>query len=171
MPFHSKAVANYLLGLGQRDGVALSPMKMIKLVYIAHGWHLWNFDRPLINEQIEAWPYGPVIASLYHEFKRYGNKPIEEPAVHLSRAAGDKRFYPYSMDGEQSQSHRDEARNLIDAVWNIYKGFSAVQLSAKTHHAGSPWFQTWHTGGGRETRGTDIPQEDIKKHFTELAGE
>ena len=171
VPFHPKAVANYLLGLGQRDGVPLSPMKMIKLVYLAHGWHLALLDEPLINEQIEAWPYGPVISSLYHELKGYGNKPIESPLLRGTHSPKGFSFSPHSLGDGQSLERRLAAENLIDAVWNTYKNFSAVQLSAMTHQTDSPWHRTWHEGGGSEMRGTDIPQNDNKQHFQHLADE
>jgi len=44
-------------------------MKLQKLVYYAHGWHLALNNEPLIDEQVECWQYGPVISSLFHEFK------------------------------------------------------------------------------------------------------
>lgn len=171
VPFNAKAVANYFLGLGQRDSVPLSPMKLIKLVYLAHGWHLAHFDRPLINEQIEAWPYGPVISSLYHELKGYGNTPIESPLLRGTRSRKGFSFSPHSLNDEKSPERRHAAENLIDAVWDTYKDFSAVQLSAMTHQEDSPWHRTWHERGGSKMRGTDIPQKDIKQHFKHLAAE
>jgi uncharacterized phage-associated protein len=56
MPFDSKAVANEFLKLAEQDGVKLSPMKLLKLVYFAHGWHLALKGEPLLNERVEAWP-------------------------------------------------------------------------------------------------------------------
>ena len=56
-----KAVANKFLELGERDGVSdITPMKLLKLVYIAHGWHLALSEgkKPLVNEASEAWKYG-----------------------------------------------------------------------------------------------------------------
>ena len=81
MAYNSKAVANYFLELGDWDGESISPMKIQKLVYYAHGWHLGVTDEPLIDEQIECWPYGPVVDSLFHQFKHYGSGPIRKPAV------------------------------------------------------------------------------------------
>jgi len=53
------AVANYLIGKAQSEGRSITPMQLIKLVYIAHGWTLGLYDQPLIGEQVEAWTYGP----------------------------------------------------------------------------------------------------------------
>jgi uncharacterized phage-associated protein len=45
----AKTVANYFLELGRRDWVAVDPLKLQKLVYLAHGWSLQFLQRPLIR--------------------------------------------------------------------------------------------------------------------------
>ena len=57
----------------------LTPIHILKLVYIAHGWSLAIGEHPLIRNEIEAWEYGPVIRSLYDAVKRYGRDPISAP--------------------------------------------------------------------------------------------
>ena len=69
MPFSAAAVANEFLHLAHRDDRPITPLKMQKLVYFAHGWHLAITGAPLISEPIQAWQYGPVISSLYQIFK------------------------------------------------------------------------------------------------------
>jgi len=70
--YRSMAVANWFI-----DHVRnLTPLKLQKLIYYAHGWHLALRDQPLIDELIEAWEYGPVVPNVYHEFKEFGNQPI-----------------------------------------------------------------------------------------------
>lgn len=69
-------VANYILDLADRDRVAVTPMKLQKLVYITYGWALALFHLQLFQEKIQAWKHGPVIPSLFHEFKVYTNNPI-----------------------------------------------------------------------------------------------
>ena len=101
----AKAVANHFLDLAERDGTTLNPMKIQKLVYIAHGWHLAIMEKPLIHESVEAWTYGPVIPDLYHEFKRWGNEGIRKRAaeVRISSGAGEPlqlRVDVPSIDGE-----------------------------------------------------------------------
>ena len=76
-PYRACAIANYFLERAEREPI--TQMKVQKLVYFAHGWHLGITQKPLINEQVEAWPYGPVIPSLYQDLKRWGADPITEP--------------------------------------------------------------------------------------------
>ncbi len=73
-------VANYFLSLVNEDqGEGITNMKMQKLVYYAQGFSLAMLNKPLFEEPIEAWQYGPVVPTLYHAFKKYGNVPLPQP--------------------------------------------------------------------------------------------
>ena len=79
MGYSAKAVANYFLAKYGKHGI--TPLKMQKLVYLSHGWYLAFYDEPLVDDEYaEAWRYGPVFDSLYHEFKHRGRLPITNPA-------------------------------------------------------------------------------------------
>ena len=41
-------VANFFLSRGAEAGVTISPMKLLKLVYIGYGWVLAVLDRSLL---------------------------------------------------------------------------------------------------------------------------
>ena len=60
----SRTVAHEFLRLAREDGKSLWPMQVLKLAYIAHGWMLALYHRPLIGDGIEAWTYGPIIPVL-----------------------------------------------------------------------------------------------------------
>lgn len=170
MAFPVGSVANQFLDLGDRDAVALSPMKLQKLVYLAHGWHWAIADGPLINEVVEAWKFGPVIPSLYHEFKRFGSGSIQDER--FSKAARD-RTGGWTLVSCEMPDDTDEAavaRAVIDRVWEVYKDYSAVQLSNLTHEPDTPWHKTWDRMGSLKMRGKDIDEEEIKSHFKQLAG-
>ncbi len=51
----SGAAANYFLGLGEADGVQLTPMKLQKMLVLSYGWHLVVAGAAMLNEYIEAW--------------------------------------------------------------------------------------------------------------------
>ena len=151
-----KFVANSFLQRDFRDGVAtISPMKMQKLVYLAHGWNLAINDGPLIDEHFEAWPYGPVEEDLYHIFKQFRNYPITK--------------YATSWVGNESKAFivppaNESFYQIFDRVVEKYGHFTALQLSALTHQPGTPWSIT------RERRWPEIPNELIRDHFRELVG-
>lgn len=126
-------------------------MKLIKLAYIAHGWHLAFFDKALISESVQAWKYGPVIESLYHGFKQYGNNPI--PKSELSG------LQDLSCDFIESTVP------LLQKVWDKYKGLSGVELSALTHQPGTPWYTVWNEDGGKDKKCAKIPDPIIKNFY------
>jgi uncharacterized phage-associated protein len=165
MPFKAKAVANEFLSLAKRDGRTLSPMQLIKLVYFAHGWYLAVTGKPLLDEHVEAWKFGPVIPSVYHEFKKYGNGPIQEQAKTTTVLHDNGRMIlsltPLQLKGDDSGL----ARKVIKEVWEKYKNLSAVQLSNLTHLPESPWSLT----PDKEINGTDIPDMRIRDYFASIA--
>jgi len=80
MAYPAKSIANELLSLAHTRGISdVTPMKLQKLVYYAHGWWFGATGEPLIEEQIEAWQYGPVVPSLYEATKNFGNQSITTP--------------------------------------------------------------------------------------------
>jgi uncharacterized phage-associated protein len=163
MPYDSKAIANYFLDCAGRSGKKLDPMQVQKLVYFAHGWHLAACETPLIDEMVEAWRYGPVIPSLYHEFKRFGKNPITKKASHL-RVIDEGRWEFVFIEPSIGDEHETATtRRFLDLIWNVYGKLSGIQLSNLTHQPGSPWHTTWQQAQGRKN--VDIPDELIGTYF------
>ncbi len=164
MAYDARAIANYLIDRAAMDGETLNPMKLQKLVYNAHGFCLAALNRPLIDEEIQAWTYGPVIPSIYHEFKKYGSGGIKEKARVVHFEDGLKyRFITPSIDSYPNAQENQETRDLLDAVWESFGDLSAVQLSNLTHRPGTPWSVTVEQNPGR--KGINIPQDRLKEWF------
>ena len=78
MTYTPITIATYFLQK-EKDNRTITPMKIIKLVYIAQGWYLaLKNGNSLISENAEAWKYGPVIPSLYDRFRTWGSSVISE---------------------------------------------------------------------------------------------
>lgn len=152
--YNPKSIANYFLELAEQHGEQISPMKLQKLVYYAHGWYAGYVHQPLINESVEAWQYGPVIPSLYHEFKRFGSGPIKARACD---------FVPGGF-AVVAPPADPNIRAFLDNVWRNYSRFTGIALSEMTHSTDSPWHKTWQEHQGM--RSVDIPFETINEHFT-----
>lgn len=162
MPFSAEAVANEFLQLAYRDHKTISPLKMQKLVYFAHGWYLAITGRPLLSEPIQAWQYGPVIPTLYRQFKEWGADPIRFPAT--KEVPGKGTIRP-KLDDEGSPEEVETARKVIERVWKQYGRLSAAKLTALTHSENTPWARL----PDKEEPGTVIPDEDIRDYFVRLA--
>lgn len=117
-------VARYFIHLASpaedEDADRLCPMRLQKLLYYAQGLHLAAAGVPLFADRIEAWQYGPVVRSLYPQFKPY-SKGVIPPAEGCEPAG---------------LSPRDRA--FVRSVWDQYKGYSATALSRMTHRE-APW--------------------------------
>lgn len=166
MTYTARHIANAFLDLANEEGKSLTPLKLQKLVYIAHGWSLAIFDRPLVHDEFpEAWQYGPVFPSLYHEFKEYGRSAVTAKAKIFERSG------PGIFDFKATipEIPRDDARTLdfIKTVWSKYGGFSGLALSDATHRPDTPWSKVMATSGG--ARNADINNEIIKEHYRTLA--
>lgn len=162
MAYNAKAVANYFLKLAKDKGNSLTPMKLQKLVFFAHGWHLAIFNKPLIADTVEVWRFGPVVPSLYHEFKHVGSGSIASMATELDLENFD--FIEPSLPDDDRQT-----KALLDKIFDSYSQYSAIQLSNLTHLAGTPWDQV--RKAGLDSGNKPIDDSLISKYFKDQATE
>ena len=154
--YSSLFIASKFIQLGIDQGRPLTPMKLQKMLYLAHGIHLATYGKPLLDEPIEAWSYGPVIPDVYQSFKQWGNTPITAyPSLYLK--IGDRVYTDLnSLDAEANKS--------IGEAWETAKDFDAIQLSEWSHKPGSPWALSY----SGPTASAAIPNELIKNYFKKL---
>jgi uncharacterized phage-associated protein len=107
-------VAQYIL---QKQGV-MSVMKLQKLVYYCQAWSLVWDEKPLFNENIEAWANGPVVRKLYNAHKG--------------------KFEISSLTKGNPDNLTPAERETIDAVLECYGDKTAQWLSDLTHLE-TPW--------------------------------
>lgn len=122
----SNKIANEFLRLAKQDGRALTPMQLLKLVFIAHGWMLGLYGRPLICDTVQAWKYGPVIPDLYRSIRHFRNNPVTGVLA--------------TTDGTDLDEFETD---LINQVFENYGQYTGIQLSMLTHQAGSPWHMVY----------------------------
>lgn len=169
MGYSAKAIANYFIRISKTTRDQITPLKVQKLVYFSHGWHLALHPDglPLVDDEfVEAWQYGPVFPSLYFEFKHYGKKPIKEYAQDLNLIDIGTKSKRFEIVTPQIRSTDTIVPELLDRVLEVYKGHSAVRLSSLTHAPDSPWATTRRKSPG--IRNVDIPNELIRKHYKNL---
>lgn len=145
------AIANYFINKSGEKGQEITSMKLIKLVYISHGWHLALYGAPLVQEDIQAWKYGPVVKSVYEETKRFGRYPITE-------------LFSDST-GKCPLPNNSEVCRFLDKIWEVYGKFNGLQLSALTHEKGTPWDIAWNEKSGHKYNSFKIDNELIRNHY------
>jgi len=143
-------VSDYILW--KRREIETTNLDVIKLTYLCHGWYLGIYDTPLISEPVEAWPYGPVIRSVYFRYKSFADNPIVMTVQN------------------NSGSFSPRQQTLIDETLKNYKDFKTWELSAITHEPGTPWYQIRMSNSAEVmySRSTIIPNDLIKDHYKKL---
>ena len=131
---------------------------MLKLVYLTYGWVRAVLDIRLFDEAIQAWKLGPVVPSLYHEFKRFGSDPINEYSVYMDSDGGTSQPF--------INSH-DVAVPVMEKAWDVYKPYTAYALVSKTHEPDSPWAKSYTS----EMDNNAIEDEEIKEYFIKKISE
>jgi uncharacterized phage-associated protein len=172
MSYDPRAIANEFLRIASEQNSALSPMKLQKLVYYANGWNLAIKGKPLINEDVEAWRHGPVIRSLYREFREFGNQDITKPATETINTSTEPWKIEYRVVTPSVDDHPEEAeftKQLLNKIWQIYGKYTAVQLSNATHQEGTPWHKVVSEFDGDVPPRTSIPASMIRAYFLETA--
>jgi uncharacterized phage-associated protein len=154
-----QAVANYFFKRAQMDLTVLTPLQILKLVYIAYGWVLAVLNRDLFDEPIQAWKHGPVVPSIYHEFKHYGSGPIGQLSVEV--------HVDGRIDIPEISKNEIPVLHVLDKVWSVYGGVTGPALVGLTHRPGTPWSKCYRDG----ERHLEIPREIIKEHYQQIIGE
>lgn len=156
------AVANEFLDLADAEaGYPVDPMKLQKLVYYAHAWWLAQTGQPLFEEDVEAWPWGPVIRNLYVDFKENGRGPIRGTrATQLQRTGENIMNFRLTTPRISDPT----VKQFVRQIWDIHKAYTGVQLSNATHMPGEPWTIIKDRYGSLEGKPT-IPNEVIRDVF------
>lgn len=128
------------------DGVAegITNLKLQKILYFAQAAHLSMYGKPLFNEEIEAWKFGPVVASIYRKYKSQLNKTLPQPK-HLKELPNDLKIF-------------------LESIWNIYGKFSAAELVNITHNH-EPWKIIFYGADSKKIISKSMLEEYYKRYF------
>ena len=139
-------VANYFLWRDSQEEYSdgITNLKLNKLAYYAKGVVMGKTGKPLYDEEMRAFRYGPVVTSLYERYKKHERKAIEPP--------------PEGYDPEKIFD--SETLETLNEVYSLYGQLSAWRLSQLSHNE-SPWKKRRHTNGV-------ITDDDLVRHFQPL---
>lgn len=136
MAYSAVHVSNNILKRAFDENVAISPMALQKMLYfVASEYAKRTGGRQLLEENFRPWRYGPVVRSVYDEFRAFGGGSI--------RAFGKDAQERAYMAKESKDPVLTESLNT---VWNAAKHRSAVALSRITHNEGSAWSKGYARG-------------------------
>ena len=139
----ANTIINYFIG---KDD-PISHLKVQKLLYFSVGHCLAKNNRYIVEENFQAWQFGPVLPGIYDSLKKYDDSAITELIEY-----NDGNCYLYKKD-----EVFDGIKYILDKIGSC-DVWGLVEIS---HDKDGPWFKTVKNKGYRE----DIDIEEIKQYF------
>jgi uncharacterized phage-associated protein len=141
--------AKYLIGKSRSaapgsEASRMSPLKLQKILFFAQGWHLGIYGKPLFDDPVLAWKFGPVVQDVYATFRHFGDQNIAMTDWHCST-------------GAQVTDPEDKA--FLDRIFAEYAVESASDLVERTHNT-DPWLDAWGSPLSRV-----IPLPAMERYF------
>jgi uncharacterized phage-associated protein len=121
----------------------ISNLELQKILYVAHMVHLGRHGQPLLPETFEAWDYGPVIPSLYHQAKMFGAEPVRDVF--------------YGVKVPDGGAELETIREVVQFLAPMTPG----QLVDLTHWGDGAWAKHYRPG----VRHIPIPNPDVQNEF------
>ncbi len=126
----------------------VTPLKLQKLLYYVQGYSLALTGKPAFGDKIEAWKYGPVVDSVYQEYKKYS-----------------KGIIPYEEIPEL-EIHDEALCGVVDLVLSDKLRYSGETL-ARTTHKETPWQNAYKGSFGGVYMNEEIPESAIRDYFVD----
>lgn len=130
-----QSLCNNILMRAHRESIDVTPMKLQKLLYYVCTKYVQETGISPIMEYFAVWKYGPVIPSVYAEFKPFKAEPIK-------RFARNAKGIATIVDEDANPI----LKNCIDHVWHKLKLYDGPALAHRTHLEGSGWYSAYQKG-------------------------
>ena len=145
----AKELARYIIseikkrmGRSYLEEFDVTPLKLQKLLYYVQGYSLALTGKPAFSDKIEAWQYGPVMDSVYQEYKKYSRNII-----------------PYE-EIKGTELTDDTLSEIVRLVLSDKLRYSGEALARATHGE-APWHDSYK---GAYTN-AEIPERAMKEYF------
>lgn len=154
--YSAKDIAIYIINYCNERDIEITNLKLQKLLYFLQGGFYLVFDKPCFKEDIECWQYGPVVSSVYSEFRKYGSSSI--PNINFTEeydfdtADFVKKKWRFKFT---DKDHEDLITTILDGL----SKFSAYKLVDITHRQ-DPWKEHYEPFSKNL-----IPKEKLRSYF------
>lgn len=128
--YRALLIANYIVFVALRRGIDITNLHLQKILYYLQAESLVHTGRPLFDGVIEKWRLGPVVPTVYHEYKKFGSQPIKEIAreIIFNNSTMNVEFVDFD---ENNINFEDRER--IDPLIIQLLNKDAFELVDKTH--------------------------------------
>jgi len=141
-------VANYIIYRANNAEELITNLKLQKLLYYAQGYYLAFYNELLFDDEIQAWAHGPVVPSVYHEYKHFRWKPINQEVT-------------------EPKIEKKRIVDLLDLIIETFLPMDAYKLELMTHRE-SPWLNARGDLPKDAFCQSTINTRDMKDYFTKL---
>ncbi len=121
--------------------IHIDNLKLQKLLFYCQAVSLVINDKPIFNNRIEAWDYGPVVPEVYYKY-RNGDIEIEK--------------------SEGLVKVEDDDLKMTDLALDHYGSMTGGKLIQLTHSE-KPWQNAYKQG-----RNTEITQKSMKDFYSTI---
>ena len=132
-------IAQYVLYRYMELNKSITNLKLQKLLYFIQRKSLQANQRPMFNEIIEAWQFGPVVPAVYYKYV----------------GAGASEIYEFSLPDVKFEQ---EDIDIMEDIINKYIDSNPWVMVDETHNDGPAWDRAVKTGVYKPV----IDREDIR---------
>lgn len=134
--------AKHIITLCTNMGNSISDLKLQKVLYYIQLAFILNLKEYAFSDEMEAWPYGPVVRSVYDAYSSYGSTKI-------------------CLQYENEDVFSDREKNIIHSVLYNCINKNAWDLVEMSHVTGGPWDKIYQNGKGYKKV---IPKELMREY-------
>jgi len=126
----------------------VDPMSLEKLVYYAQCVYLALNRKPLFNDEIRAWRFGPVVRTVYDRYASFDANPI----------VLEKSDWP---------NFEDSIEQHLEEIVSFFGAYTGLKLSSATHEEG-PWIKARKGLGRRDNSDVLMPVPELRQYYCAL---
>ena len=136
-------LAKYIINTSYRG---LSNLELQKTMYFVELDYYKQTGKHLVDDDFKAWQYGPVVPSVYEEYRSYGSRYIEEA----------------DMPDESKMSQVNTS--IIEETVDRCSDRKSWELVKESHRSDGAWQKTLDDGGYGDTIQQEFIAEEANKY-------
>jgi len=176
--YSSTTIAYAFIKRAIDEGKPINQIKLQRMLYFAHGYHLTTTDKCLLDEQFNVSEYGPIVTSVFDACVLYGSENITDLIYFkysinknlntsikslINEIKKSQKFRVFKKQKKFKPGNIDkETMNTIDFTWGILKDIKTSTLTYWSNSDGSVYKDN-------KDKGIDKMQnEDIRIYFNKF---
>ena len=135
--YDGSGVAKYIINYSNKEKYNISNLKLQKILYYIQGAFVVYKGEECYYNELKQWKHGPVIPSIYREYKFFGNENIVNIEEEVNILNDNFELESVKIDSYINENDKELINDVVDSLSH----FSAWELVEKTHEE-EPWKKT-----------------------------